>query len=293
MSTITASFTAVGDVSTGLLVADGQSATCGASGTYAATIVLERTNDGGQTWETVLTSAVANATVSQVVSVPGTYRWRCSDYTSGTVAISSSNDAVTLFGPIVNAAGEVVFEVTSDGPVTDGTPSGFGTALDGLTNADATVLGTGAAPLMVAAAPGIAQRNLVMGAAAAASLVDGSKNTILGDGASSGGASNSSVIAIGAGAGSGAAANTLAIGSADSKVEVIDIVPKFAALGPKMLNPLTLAANLYGHAPASVDDNNMLASSFSFYLDELGNALKVRVHYADGTTFKDGTIALL
>ncbi len=116
MSTITASFTAVGDVSTGLLVADGQSATCGASGTYAATVVLERTNDGGQTWETVLTSDDADATVSQVVSVPGTYRWRCSDYTSGTVDMTLGSDAYPLLvPPIRNAAGETVLAVSSNG----------------------------------------------------------------------------------------------------------------------------------------------------------------------------------
>lgn len=46
--------------------------------------------------------------------------------------------------------------------------------------------------------------------------------------------------------------------------------------------------------PASAPtDADLQASEVSFYLDEVGNALKARVKYADGTTLKTGTVALL
>jgi hypothetical protein len=47
-------------------------------------------------------------------------------------------------------------------------------------------------------------------------------------------------------------------------------------------------------APASAPtDAHLAASQISFYLDESGNNLKVRVKYADGTTLKTGTVALV
>ncbi len=98
-TTISASFTAVGST-TGLLVVEGQSATYTASGTYAATIVLERTRDGGQTWTEITSNS-----------------WRCSSYTSGTVVVGVTALAFAFTVPIRNAAGEVVFGVTSDGTI--------------------------------------------------------------------------------------------------------------------------------------------------------------------------------
>lgn len=46
-------------------------------------------------------------------------------------------------------------------------------------------------------------------------------------------------------------------------------------------------------APASAPtDSHLPASEVSFFLDESGNNLKVRVRYSDGTTLKTGTLAL-
>lgn len=55
---------------------------------------------------------------------------------------------------------------------------------------------------------------------------------------------------------------------------------------------------LYGRtfqaAPASAPtDGNLAAAQITFYLDESGNNLKIRVRYSDGTTLKTGTVALV
>lgn len=44
---------------------------------------------------------------------------------------------------------------------------------------------------------------------------------------------------------------------------------------------------------AAPTDADLLAGSISFYLDEAGNNLKVRVKYANGTTYKTGTLAIV
>lgn len=51
---------------------------------------------------------------------------------------------------------------------------------------------------------------------------------------------------------------------------------------------------LISGAPATAPtDANLMAASVSMYLDEAGNNLKVRVKYANGTTLKTATIALV
>jgi hypothetical protein len=51
---------------------------------------------------------------------------------------------------------------------------------------------------------------------------------------------------------------------------------------------------MYVTTPASAPtDGDLKASSISMYLDEVGNNLKVRVKYANGTTLKTATIALV
>jgi hypothetical protein len=62
--------------------------------------------------------------------------------------------------------------------------------------------------------------------------------------------------------------------------------------------PLTIALDgsrrIFQGAPASAPtDAHLAASTIHFYLDEAGANLKVRVKYADGTTLKTATIALV
>lgn len=53
-------------------------------------------------------------------------------------------------------------------------------------------------------------------------------------------------------------------------------------------------ARMISGAPATAPtDANLMASSVSFYLDEAGANLKVRVKYANGSTLKTATIALV
>jgi hypothetical protein len=47
-----------------------------------------------------------------------------------------------------------------------------------------------------------------------------------------------------------------------------------------------------GTPDSAPTDADLGAASISFYLDEAGNELQVRVKYADGTTLKTGAIAL-
>ncbi len=56
--------------------------------------------------------------------------------------------------------------------------------------------------------------------------------------------------------------------------------------------------SMYGRlivsAPNSApNDANLSATQISFYMDESGNNLKVRVRYSNGTTLKTGTLALV
>jgi len=55
-----------------------------------------------------------------------------------------------------------------------------------------------------------------------------------------------------------------------------------------------LAGRTYQATPATAPtDGNIGAAQISFYLDEAGNNLKVRVKYSNGTTLKTGTVALI
>lgn len=94
MTTQTKSFTATG-TSTPVLVRTGESASYSLSGTFVATLRLERSSSGGAAWQTVET---ATAAVSKTVPNDGPdalYRWTCDSYTSGT-AVTSVSDVVVV-----------------------------------------------------------------------------------------------------------------------------------------------------------------------------------------------------
>jgi hypothetical protein len=55
---------------------------------------------------------------------------------------------------------------------------------------------------------------------------------------------------------------------------------------------ITAGGGIAQSAPASTTASSLQNGQISFYLDEMGNALKVAVKYSNGTT-KTGTIALL
>lgn len=82
MTTISTSFTAIGTSSAQLLVLPGTTATYTITGTFVATLTLETTTNGGQSWQEVATYTTTQAATT--LRIAGTYRWKCTDFTSGT-----------------------------------------------------------------------------------------------------------------------------------------------------------------------------------------------------------------
>lgn len=82
MTSISTSFTAVGVSSSQLTVLSGRTATYTITGTFVATLILETTTNGGQSWQTVATYTGTQAALTLYVA--GTFRWNCTAFTSGT-----------------------------------------------------------------------------------------------------------------------------------------------------------------------------------------------------------------
>lgn len=82
MTSISTSFTATGVASAQLTIQPGNTATYTVTGTFVATLLLETTTNNGQTWQPVVTLSSTQAATT--LYVPGTYRWSCTDFTSGT-----------------------------------------------------------------------------------------------------------------------------------------------------------------------------------------------------------------
>lgn len=115
MATVSTSFEATG-VSAQLLVAHGASFTYDVSGTFVGTVVLERTQDGGTTFEVITSkAAAASGTVLVETSARGHagYRFRCSAFTSGTI-VTSLADAEDLVQQVTNPQGTVLFKIVED-----------------------------------------------------------------------------------------------------------------------------------------------------------------------------------
>lgn len=99
MATASKSFTATGN-GTQLLVRSGALFSYAITGTFVGTVILERTRDGGITWEVLATkTAPASATLlcETPDGGPAVHRFRCSAYTSGTIVttLSDSSDVLT------------------------------------------------------------------------------------------------------------------------------------------------------------------------------------------------------
>lgn len=120
MATVAASFTAVGSGSR-LFVRHGESFTYSVSGTFVGTVVLERTRNGGLTFESTGISATAAASGTVFVETPdqapAEYRFRCSAFTSGTIVTSLADVTTEMTNVLRDASGADVFGVT-DGGVT-------------------------------------------------------------------------------------------------------------------------------------------------------------------------------
>lgn len=121
MTTITKTFAAVGDASGGWTLQPqrvnqpgANSATYAITGTFVATLVLESTQDGVN-WTPSLSFTAPLA--AAILYGPGpsspslTWRFRCSDYTSGSPAITLA-DSVNVISQVLNTAGAIVWQIT-------------------------------------------------------------------------------------------------------------------------------------------------------------------------------------
>lgn len=118
--TVSKSFTAVG-VSDVLAVQVGETFSYALSGTFSATLVLERQDKGRGDWKTVVGPVTAAVSGTLLSEMPGKtharYRWRCTARASGT-AVTGLADVTTEVGTQITAPdGSVVFQATEDGPI--------------------------------------------------------------------------------------------------------------------------------------------------------------------------------
>lgn len=154
---VSKSFTATGAGGV-LSVKTSDSFTYSVSGTFAGTIVLQKSETGGQTWETVASSTAATSGTVLVESRASNqvmYRFFCSAYTSGTI-VTTMTDETGYEVPVTefkNKNGVTVAHTTEDGFVVDGKFTGgtedgsvvynvkseFGAKGDGVTLFDGTV----------------------------------------------------------------------------------------------------------------------------------------------------------
>jgi hypothetical protein len=106
MSIVSSSFTAVG-TSAELNVPAGAALDLSVSGTFVATVLLERSETGGY-WNQVGASITTAATRQVVNESPSAarYRLRCSAFTSGTAVSSIADANLKSEKRIVNAAGQ-------------------------------------------------------------------------------------------------------------------------------------------------------------------------------------------
>lgn len=122
--TITAHFTATGS-SSSLPMQIGQTLSYAIAGTFVATIALERSDNGGASWETVLTKTTT-ASADYLVEVKAWYRWRCTAYTSGTATVSLEEKLVasaSVASGLVLLAGD---DAPDDGAQATGTVASAG-----------------------------------------------------------------------------------------------------------------------------------------------------------------------
>lgn len=118
-ATITTNFTGTTSGAQ-LFLRDKDSYTYSVSGTFVGTVVLERTQSGGLTWELVLATSSASSGTVQVDTKDGgaaTYRFRASAYTSGTIATSLADATaeVPQGKQFYNSLGQSVGSITETG----------------------------------------------------------------------------------------------------------------------------------------------------------------------------------
>jgi hypothetical protein len=115
MTTVAKTFSAVNTASDPLFLRKGQSAAFVITGTFEATLHLQRTRNGGQTWETVQAfETTASSTVIQPEDQEARWRFFCPAYTSGSPAITLA-DQVDALQVVRNQDGTPVLTINDEG----------------------------------------------------------------------------------------------------------------------------------------------------------------------------------
>lgn len=174
MATVSASFTATGN-GTAFSVRVGDKFTYSVSGTFVATVVLEKSETAGSSWATVINTATAADSGTLVaegktVGAHVQYRYRCSAFTSGT-AVCALADATQTIQEFKDQNGTVIFRLTEAGVEVPGTLAVTGAATVGgtLGVTGATTLGAG---VLGALATDVASATTTDLSDAAGSIVD-------------------------------------------------------------------------------------------------------------------------
>ncbi len=118
MSTVTSDFTALGGGNT-LFVRAGTTLNYSVSGTFDGTVRLERSIDGGLSWDHLPIEASGTASGSLESNIPvqpndAIYRFSCIVFASGTIETSLSNVAKTIV-EYKDENGASLFKVTEEG----------------------------------------------------------------------------------------------------------------------------------------------------------------------------------
>lgn len=154
-ATVTKDFTETG-AGTNLYVKDGDSITYAVSGTFEGTVVLQKSPDGGLTWETVssATEAASGTVVAETSNLGGlSFRFLCTDFTSGTIETSISDVTMSPIQEFKNLNGKTVAYTTETGMVVDNlTVSGTLTNSSVHQSGACTALTAGAAVTLTVAA---------------------------------------------------------------------------------------------------------------------------------------------
>jgi hypothetical protein len=116
MNTIANSFTAVGNGDV-LQFPHRARLTYDVSGTFVGTVILERSVNGGLSWESVASKTAAASDSLDVETrdqQPAIYRFRCSAFTSGTI-VTSITEVATIVREFKDKTGQNVLTVKDDG----------------------------------------------------------------------------------------------------------------------------------------------------------------------------------
>jgi hypothetical protein len=105
MATASVSFTGVA-LGAAIAAAAGSLVNYRLSGTFSATLLLERSFDGGLSWE--LFGSFTNAASGQIpVTRAALYRWRCSAFTSGTAVTAAEEELAGYKRRVVQLGGKI------------------------------------------------------------------------------------------------------------------------------------------------------------------------------------------